>query len=156
MATITKPIILDETGQRMATALETIAQNANAQMGTIIDGTELPFDPNGKVTIPIATSSQYGVIKKPTIKSTLDSVLVPNTEYYLGTQTLVSLTLPSTGSNGDIITVDFASGSTATTLTISGSVAGDTSFAPSANTLVEMSFKRSGTYWKMLTSEVTA
>lgn len=88
------------------------------------------------------------------IKSVLDSVLVPNAQYLLGEQSSLTLTLPSTADNGNIITVDFESGTTPTALSISGDVAGDITYAPFANTLVELSFKRSGNYWKLLTSSV--
>ena len=55
---------------------------------------------------------------------------------------------------GDKITVDFTSGSTATTLTLTGTIAGDTSFTPEANKLIELNFKYDGTYWKMLISSL--
>lgn len=91
---------------------------------------------------------------KPTVKSTVDAILTTNTEYYLGAQTSLTLTLPSSAGNGTMITVDFESGATATALSISGNVAGDLSFAPEANKLIEISFKRSGSYWKMLVSSL--
>lgn len=91
---------------------------------------------------------------KPTVKSTVGAILTVNTEYYLGAQTSLTLTLPSTADNGTMITVDFESGGTATALSISGNVAGDLSFAPEANKLIEISFKRSGNYWKMLVSSL--
>lgn len=90
-----------------------------------------------------------------TIKTTMDSTAQPNTEYYLGTQSTVSVTLPSTAEAGQTISVDFASGSTATTLTITGSnLAGDTTYTPEANKLIELNFKYDGTYWKLLVSSI--
>lgn len=54
---------------------------------------------------------------KPTIKTVMDAVAMTNTQYFLGTQSAVSITLPSTGiSVGDEILVVFTSGATAATL----------------------------------------
>ena len=95
------------------------------------------------------------VLGVTTIKTSMDATATVNTQYYLGSQSTVTITLPSTANAGDIITVDFTSGSTATTLSITNNnVAGDTSFAPEANKLVEINFKYDGTYWKMLTSSL--
>lgn len=59
-----------------------------------------------------------GKADKPTIKTTMNSVAAANTQYFLGTQSAVSITLPSTGiSVGDEILVCFTSGATAATLT---------------------------------------
>lgn len=88
------------------------------------------------------------------VKTTLDNVLVPCAQYYLGEQSSLTLTLPSIANAGQMITVDFASGNTPTSLNISGNVAGDITYAPEANTLVEINFKFDGTYWKMLVSSV--
>ena len=106
------------------------------------------------------TSAQQATAKSvlgvATIKTIMDSVAEVNTEYYLGSQSTVDISLPSSGASaGDKITVDFTSGSTATTLTITGNnVAGDTSFTPDANKLIEINFKYDGTYWKMLVSSL--
>ena len=55
---------------------------------------------------------------KALIKTAMDSVATVNTQYFLGTQSAVSITLPSTGiSVGDEILVCFTSGATAATLT---------------------------------------
>lgn len=95
------------------------------------------------------------VLGVATIKTTMDNVAEVNTEYYLGTQSTVSITLPASANAGDKITVDFTSGSTATTLTLTGNnIAGDTSFVPEANKLIEMNFKYDGTYWKLLVSSL--
>lgn len=90
-----------------------------------------------------------------TIKTSMDATATVNTQYYLGSQSTVTITLPLTANAGDIITVDFTSGSTATTLSITNNnVAGDTSFAPESNKLIEINFKYDGTYWKMLASSL--
>lgn len=104
------------------------------------------------------TAAEQAVAKSvlgvATIKTTMDNVAEVNTEYYLGSQSTVDITMPSTATAGDKITVDFTSGSTATTLTLTGTIAGDTSFIPEANKLIEMNFKYDGTYWKMLISSL--
>ena len=51
------------------------------------------------------------------IKSTLDNVLVPNTQYYLDEQSSVSLTMPGDATVGQEILIVFSSGTTACTLT---------------------------------------
>lgn len=54
---------------------------------------------------------------KPTIKTTMDSVAVVNSQYYLGTQSAVSITMPIDAELGKKIKVFFKSGATACTLT---------------------------------------
>lgn len=57
-------------------------------------------------------------ISKPKISTTIPDILAINTIYDLGTQTNLNITLPTDCSLGDFIQVDFISGSTPTTLTI--------------------------------------
>lgn len=51
------------------------------------------------------------------IKTSMDSVCVANAQYFLGEQTSVSITMPTSASVGQEILVTFSSGSTACTLT---------------------------------------
>lgn len=67
---------------------------------------------------------------KPTIKTTMDAVAAVNTQYFLGTQSTVSITIPSTAGIGQEILVCFTSGSTAATLTCNLT---GFSFVPKAN-----------------------
>lgn len=104
------------------------------------------------------TSSAQDIIDnakkdKPLIKTTMDAVATVNTEYYLGTQTSVSVTLPSTASAGQSISVVFYSGSTATTLTVSGTYLG-TVPTPSTNQRVELNLLYDGSYWCLLSNVV--
>lgn len=54
---------------------------------------------------------------KPTVKTAMDSVAAVNTQYFLGTQSAVSIVLPSNAAVGQEILVCFSSGSTAASLT---------------------------------------
>lgn len=82
----------------------------------------------------------------PATKNTIDNPLVPRTEYYLGSQTDISLTLP-TGVTGDFIYVNFLSGETPTNLTITNSnVVGNTP-VPIANQNYELLFNYDGVNW---------
>ena len=77
-------------------------------------------------------------------KTSLDSVLVQNTMYDLGSleQSSVTLTLPTSGNSScREIYVAFKSGSTATALNIINSYVGDTSYVPSPDSICELSFK---------------
>lgn len=86
------------------------------------------------------------------IKTTMDSVAIVNTQYYLGTVSSVTFTLP-TGSLGDEIVVVFYSGSTATTLSITGNTIGDIP-TPNANERVELNLLYDGTHWCILSSVI--
>ena len=93
-------------------------------------------------------AEKNGCYDRTTIrKTTLDNVLVPNGNYDLGSteQASVTLTLPTPSGTDNYscneIYVAFKSGSTATTLSIVGTYAGDTSYVPSANSICELSFK---------------
>lgn len=62
----------------------------------------------------------YGVRSvRPEVKQVIDTTAVINTIYDLGTQTNLSISLPSEVQVGDFIQVDFISGATPTTLNIS-------------------------------------
>ena len=92
-------------------------------------------------------------------KSSLDDVLVPNTNYDLGitTPSSLTLTLPIPTANDNYscndIYVAFRSGSTATTLNIINPYEGDTTYIPSANSICELSFKYICGTWVLITKE---
>lgn len=131
------------TGQQIDQAVNEVANKQD----TLVSGSNIKTINNQS----ILGSGNMNIYK---VKTTLDNILNVNTQYYLGTQSSLNLTLPSTASAGDIITVDFESGTTATTLSISGNIAGDIDYTPIANSLVELNFKYDGTYWKMLVSSI--
>ena len=93
---------------------------------------------------------------KPTIKTTMDAVATVNTQYFLGTQSAVSITLPSNAAVGSQISAVWYNGATAATLTIQGSTGApvlDHGYSPSANSRSEINALWDGTYWAVVTNE---
>ena len=88
-----------------------------------------------------------------TIKTVMDSVATPHTQYYLGNQNAVDIVLPDSADAGQIITVCWYNGDTAATLSITGTML-DFDFAPSANTRSEINALWDGTYWAVLGNEM--
>ena len=88
-----------------------------------------------------------------TIKTVMDSVATPHTQYYLGNQTAVDIVLPDTANVGQIIAVCWYNGDTAATLSITGTML-DFDFTPSANTRSEINALWDGTYWAVLGNEM--
>lgn len=88
-----------------------------------------------------------------TIKTVMDSVATPHTQYYLGNQTTVDIVLPDSSNAGQIITVCWYNGDTAATLSITGTML-DFDFTPSANTRSEINALWDGTYWAVLGNEM--
>lgn len=84
-----------------------------------------------------------------TIKTVMDSVATPHTQYYLGNQAAVDIVFPDTANAGQIITVCWYNGETAATLSITGTML-DFDFTPSANTRSEINALWDGTYWSVL------
>lgn len=85
-------------------------------------------------------------------KTSIGSVAVAGANYYLGTKTSVSITLPSSSQAGDEITVIWYNGSTPATLSITGNYIG-TSYVPVANVRSELNFLYDGTNWCLMFSE---
>lgn len=90
-----------------------------------------------------------GYVDKPTVKSTLDTILIPNTKYFLGTQTELALTLPTNAEVGQEITVSWYNGETPATLSIDGTML-RFDYVPSRNTRSEISCIWDGLYWSDL------
>lgn len=88
-----------------------------------------------------------------TIKTVMDSVATPHTQYYLRNQTAVDIVLPDSADVGQIIAVSWYNGDTAATLSITGTMLGF-DFAPSANTRSEINALWDGTYWAVLGNEM--
>ena len=88
---------------------------------------------------------------KPTIKTTMDSVATVNTQYFLGTQSAVSITLPTMAELGQQIVVVFYSGATDTALSVSDCL-GDVP-TPTANNRYELNFEWDGSNWSLLSAE---
>ena len=88
-----------------------------------------------------------------TIKTVMDSVATPHTQYYLGNQTAVDIVLPDSANVGQIITVCWYNGETAATLSITGTMLA-LDYTPSANTRSEINALWDGTYWAVLGNEM--
>ena len=88
-----------------------------------------------------------------TIKTVMDSVATPHTQYYLGNQTAVDIVLPDTANVGQIITVSWYNGDTAATLSITGTML-SFDYTPSANTRSEINALWDGRYWAVLGNEM--
>ena len=82
----------------------------------------------------------------PKTADTIPSTLVANTEYYAGELATVSFALPTTGKLGQYCFVKFDSGTTATTLSVTGSYAGDIP-TPAANKTYEIIATWNGSKW---------
>lgn len=105
---------------------------------------------------PWTDAEKNGAWSRSTIvKTTLDSVLVANARYDLGRkiQESVTLTLPDVAISMQEIFIAFRSGETATSLNITSNYAGDTSYLPSANCIVELSFLFVTGVWVLFTKE---
>lgn len=88
-----------------------------------------------------------------TIKTVMDSVATPHTQYYLGNQNNVDIVLPDTADVGQIIMVCWYNGDTASTLSITGTML-SFDYTPSANTRSEINALWDGTYWAVLGNEM--
>lgn len=83
------------------------------------------------------------------IKTTMDSVAVAGARYYLGTQSAVTISMPTDALVGQEISCVFYSGATAATLSIIGDTIGDI-FVPEANQRIEISMLWDGHYWAIV------
>ena len=89
-----------------------------------------------------------------TIKTVMDSVATPHTQYYLGNQAAVDIVLPDSANVGQIIMVCWYNGDTAATLSITGTML-SFDYTPSANTRSEINALWDGTYWAVLGNEMS-
>ena len=89
-----------------------------------------------------------------TIKTVMDIVATPHTQYYLGNQTTVDIVLPDSADVGQIIMVCWYNGETAATLSITGTML-SFDYTPSANTRSEINALWDGTYWAVLGNEMS-
>lgn len=88
-----------------------------------------------------------------TIKTVMDSVATPHTQYYLGEKSTVSIVLPDDAAVGQMVLVGWYNGDTAATLSITGTML-DFDFAPSANTRSEINALWDGRYRAVLGNEM--
>lgn len=94
--------------------------------------------PGAKAVYDLSRSTLNEAELKILTKTTIDSVLIPHTCYILGTQSTLSLILPTTAELGQQIEVVFSSGATACTLTCSLT---GFDFVPKANTTNKIVFE---------------
>ena len=132
--------------------VEAPVQSVNGQIGKV----ELTAKDVGAISHDDLANVQSTIAAKMdsyAIKTVMDSVATPHTQYYLGNQTTVDIVLPDSADVGQIIMVCWYNGDTAATLSITGTML-DFDFAPSANTRSEINALWDGTYWAVLGNEM--
>ena len=132
--------------------VEAPVQSVNGQIGKV----ELTAKDVGAISQDDLANVQSTIAAKMdsyAIKTVMDSVATPHTQYYLGNQTAVDIVLPDTANVGQIIMVCWYNGDTAATLSITGTML-SFDYTPSANTRSEINALWDGTYWAVLGNEM--
>ena len=132
--------------------VEAPVQSVNGQIGKV----ELTAKDVGAISQDDLANVQSTIAAKMdsyTIKTVMDSVATPHTQYYLGNQTAVDIVLPDSADVGQIIMVCWYNGDTAATLSITGTML-SFDYTPSANTRSEINALWDGTYWAVLGNEM--
>ena len=132
--------------------VEAPVQSVNGQIGKV----ELTAKDVGAISQDDLANVQSTIAAKMdsyAIKTVMDSVATPHTQYYLGNQTAVDIVLPDNAQTGQIIVVCWYNGETAATLSIAGKML-DFDFVPSANTRSEINALWDGRYWAVLGNEI--
>ena len=132
--------------------VEAPVQSVNGQIGKV----ELTAKDVGAISQDDVANVQSTIAAKMdsyAVKTVMDSVATPHTQYYLGNQTTVDIVLPDTANVGQIITVCWYNGDTAATLSITGTML-SFDYTPSANTRSEINALWDGTYWAVLGNEM--
>ena len=132
--------------------VEAPVQSVNGQIGKV----ELTAKDVGAISQDDLANVQSTIAAKMdsyTIKTVMDSVATPHTQYYLGNQTNVDIVLPDSADVGQIIMVCWYNGDTAATLSITGTML-SFDYTPSANTRSEINALWDGTYWAVLGNEM--
>ena len=99
------------------------------------------------------TDLQTAKMDSYAIKTVMDSVATPHTQYYLGNQTTVDIVLPDTANVGQIIMVCWYNGDTAATLSITGTML-SFDYTPGANSRSEINALWDGLNWAVLGNEM--
>ena len=132
--------------------VEAPVQSVNGKIGKV----ELTAKDVGAISQDDLANVQSTIAAKMdsyAIKTVMDSVATPHTQYYLGSQTAVDIVLPDTANVGQIIMVCWYNGDTAATLSITGTML-SFDYTPSANTRSEINALWDGTYWAVLGNEM--
>ena len=133
--------------------VEAPVQSVNGQIGKV----ELTAKDVGAISQDDLANVQSTIAAKMdsyTIKTVMDSVATPHTQYYLGNQAAVDIVLPDSANVGQIIMVCWYNGDTAATLSITGTML-SFDYTPSANTRSEINALWDGTYWAVLGNEMS-
>ena len=130
-------------GLAIATSKETGKENL-----MVWGATETQINQRAGNYLPITVGTLDYAVRSvlPKTADTIPSTLVANTEYYAGELAAVSFALPTTGKLGQYCFVKFDSGTTATTLSVTGSYAGDIP-TPIANRTYEILATWNGSKW---------
>ena len=132
--------------------VEAPVQSVNGKIGKV----ELTAKDVGAISQDDLANVQSTIAAKMdsyTIKTVMDSVATPHTQYYLGNQTTVDIVLPDSANVGQIITVCWYNRDTAATLSITGTML-SFDYTPSANTRSEINALWDGIYWSVLGNEM--
>ena len=132
--------------------VEAPVQSVNGHIGKV----ELTAKDVGAISQDDLANVQSTIAAKMdsyTIKTVMDSVATPHTQYYLGNQTAVDIVLPDSADVGKIIMLCWYNGDTAATLSITGTMLGF-DYTPSANTRSEINALWDGRYWAVLGNEI--
>ena len=132
--------------------VEAPVQSVNGKIGKV----ELTAKDVGAISQDDLANVQSTIAAKMdsyTIKTVMDSVATPHTQYYLSNQTTVDIVLPDSADVGQIIMVCWYNGDTAATLSITGTML-SFDYTPSANTRSEINALWDGTYWAVLGNEM--
>ena len=132
--------------------VEAPVQSVNGQIGKV----ELTAKDVGAISQDDLANVQSTIAAKMdsyAIKTVIDSVATPHTQYYIGNQTTVDIVLPDSADVGQIIMVCWYNGDTAATLSITGTML-SFDYTPSANTRSEINALWDGTYWAVLGNEI--
>ena len=99
----------------MATlVISTLKQKGTASF-PIVEAEDVGIDENTRLPEALAAKAD-----KSSVKTSLDSPVAAGAEYYLGTQTSLAITLPSSALRGDMLYVTYDTGDTAFTPTVTG------------------------------------
>lgn len=132
-------------------------------------GSSAVFSVNGQTGAVVLTAGDVGAAtaerveqlagevggKQPkyAIKTAMDSIAEPHTQYYLGEQATVEIVLPDNAEVGQIITACWYNGETAATMSITGTML-DFDYTPSANSRSEINALWDGLNWAVLANEM--
>ena len=132
--------------------VEAPVQSVNGQIGKV----ELTAKDVGAISQDDLANVQSTIAAKMdsyTIKTVMDSVATPHTQYYLGNQTAVDIVLPDSANVGQIIAVCWDNVDTAATLSITGTML-DFDYTPGANSRSEINALWDGLNWAVLGNEM--